>query len=235
MEKAPEETIDEILGVRIIQKRRGYRVSIDAFLLASFVLPLRKDERVLEVGTGSAIIPIFLAKRSEATFIGVEIQEELYRLALRNVELNGLSQRIEVVKGDFREVLKRYGAGVFDLVLSNPPYRKRGAARPSPYKERAIAHYDKTWDMEAFLGEGRRVLKGEGRICILYHVERLPELFHLVEKKGLFPRRMRFAHPKRERKGELFLLEVRKKGGPFEVEPPLFLEDGMESLFLEPM
>ena len=231
MTRSSEETIDEILGVRIIQKRRGYRVSIDAFLLASFVLPLKRGERVLDVGTGSAIIPLLLAQRSEATFTGVEIQEELYRLALRNVELNGLSKRIEVIRGDFREVLKGFGAGTFDLILANPPYRKRGAARPSPYRDKAIAHYEELWDMEAFLEDGMRILKGEGRISLLYHVERLPELFRLVEEKGLFLRRMRFAHPKRGRKGEVFLLEVARKGGPFKVEPPVFLEDGAESLF----
>ncbi len=230
MKPGPDETIDEILGARIIQKRKGYRVSIDAILLTSFVLPLERDARVLDVGTGSAIIPILLAMRSDATFTAVEVQDELYRLALQNVELNGLQGRIEVIKGDFREVLKGFDPAGFDLILTNPPYRKAGATRPSPYRDKAIAHRDETWDMEAFLEEGRRLLKDRGRLSILYHVERLSELLHSLEGKGLHLRRIRPVYPGRGKRGELILLEARKgKGQPY-MEPPFFLEDGIDSI-----
>ncbi len=224
------ETLDEILGIKVLQKERGYRVSVDPFLLASFVLPLREGERVLDVGTGYGVIPLFLAKRSGALFTAIEIQEEVYQLALRNVELNNLSHRIELIKGDFRDVMKDLPEKAFDLVLANPPYRKTGASRPSPYREKAIAHLDRTWDMECFFEGGKRVLKETGRMALLYHTARMAELLYLAMERGLSPRRMRIVYPKEDGRGELFLVEFRKREGPLSLEPPLFIEKGLASL-----
>lgn len=228
----PDETVDSILDVKVIQKKRGYRFSIDSLALASFVLPLKESDRVIDIGTGSGVMPLILAKRSKDTlFWGVELQEGLFELAGKNVELNSLSNRITLIKGDFKDALIAFKSGYFTVLLSNPPYRGKGAYRVSPYKEKAIARYEVRWDIDEFINAGSQVLGLEGRLCLIYPIDRFSKLTSSLKENGLAINRLRFIHPKRSGKAELFLLEAARKKKGLRVEPPIFLEDGVEGLF----
>ena len=229
-----DETLDTILDIKVIQRKKGYRFSIDALLLASFVLPLSESDTVMDIGTGSGIIPLVLAKRSRGTqFYGIEIQEGLFQLSERNVRLNGLDDRITVLKGDFRDILDGFEPGAFTVLVCNPPYRRKGAYRFSPDRERAIARYEAEWSMVELFRKGKRILKEGGRISIIYPVERLDEVVMLASAEGLKVRRMRFVHPDRDRDAELCLIEAGKGKGSLRVEPPIYLEDGIDHLFNE--
>jgi len=139
-----EETLDTLFGgkLKILQKRQGYRFSIDALLLAHFAQPA-PDDRILELGTGCGVIPLILFYRRKAQkIIAVEIQPSLADLARRNAALNRCSSKFQILEDDLRHLEKRFGRGSFDRVLANPPYRKVGSGRINPHEEKAIARHE---------------------------------------------------------------------------------------------
>ena len=134
----PDETIDTMFQgkLKVIQKRKGYRFSLDAIILARMA-PVSPGDRVIDLGTGCGIIPLILAKSTEVKkIIGVEIQEELADIALRNVRLNGLSDIITIQKEDLKNISSFYPPGSFDCVLTNPPFRELDTGRLNPQKQK---------------------------------------------------------------------------------------------------
>lgn len=224
-----EETIDELrdFGLRVIQMRSGYRFSVDPLLLCDFV-GIREGEAVADLGTGCGVIPLILARMAEGTrFVGVEHQQALAELAGRNVVLNSLSDRISIVNRDIMEVKGWLSPSSFDLVVSNPPYRKRGTGRVSPIPGRDNARHESTASLADFLAVARYLVKVSGRICFISHPTRLLEL--LVEAAGLklAPVRLRMVHDNPEAEGRMFLLElVKGRKGDLRVLPPLFVNNG---------
>ena len=129
-----DETLDTFFNERlkILQKKKGYRFCIDAVLLSKFV-KIRKNEKAIDLGTGCGILPLLLSQTTKAhSFVGVEIQKGLADCAKKNVVLNHLSDRISIVDGDFRELKNTFPPGSFDVVTSNPPYRKYRTGRVNP-------------------------------------------------------------------------------------------------------
>src|SRR5512139_2637601 len=123
---SPDETLDTFFDgkLQVIQKKKGYRFSVDAILLSQFVR-IRKDEKVIDLGTGCGILPLLLSQTTQArSLVGVEIQDTLAEIAGRNVLLNGLSDRIAILRRDLRQLKDVYPPGAFHVALSNPPYRK---------------------------------------------------------------------------------------------------------------
>ena len=222
------ETIDELrdYGLRIIQPRDGYRFSLDPVILSDFV-DVREGERVIDFGTGCGIVPLILARKSTGTsFVGVEFQETLVGLARRNVQLNGLQARIEIVAGDILHLRGIFPADSFDIVTANPPYRVPGTGRTSPRPGRDAARHETTAGLADFVEMGKRLVKSGGRICLVYHVSRLAELFAEAERQRLTPLRIRFVHGSEGAEARMFLLElVKGKKGEIRVLPPLFVSD----------
>jgi tRNA1Val (adenine37-N6)-methyltransferase len=141
-----DKTVDELqaYGLKIIQPRNGYRFSVDPLLLCDFA-GIREAEEVVDLGTGCGVIPLILARKArEATMTGIEIQKEMAVLAGRNVRLNALADRIAIVNADVADIKKHFTASSFDLVVANPPYRKRGTGRISPKPGRDDARHEST-------------------------------------------------------------------------------------------
>jgi tRNA1Val (adenine37-N6)-methyltransferase len=148
-----DETLDSFFngGLRVIQKKRGYRFSADAVLLSQFIR-IRKDERAIDLGTGCGILPLLLSQTTKAlSLVGVEIQKELAECAKKNVLLNHLEHRISMLHHDFRELKKIYPPGSFGVVFSNPPYRKYRTGRVNPSMEKAIARHEIKGSLEDLL------------------------------------------------------------------------------------
>ena len=214
--------------LRIRQHRHGYRFSIDAVLLADFARP-RPGDTVLDLGTGCGVIPMILACRHPRIRIrGVEIQPELAELAAANVDLNGLSGRVEVVHADMREVAASPGAGPVDLVVSNPPYRSPHSGRINPDEQRARARHEISITLPELLHAAGRLLKNGGRFATIYPPERLAELLRLMQRERIEPKRLRTVHSGRSTDAKLALVEGLKLGRPgVTVHAPLVLyEDG---------
>lgn len=223
-----EETLDEILNglVRIYQKKRGYRFSIDAILLAHFVC-LKSKGKAIDLGTGSGIVPLILAQGfPNVDWTGLEIQTEMAELAGKNVRHNGLEERIAIVHGDARKVKNVFPAHSFDAVTCNPPYRKMNSGRVNPSEEKAIARHEIHGSLKEFLHAAKYLLKPGGKFFAIYPAKRLVELVFLFRTNSMEPKRMKFVFTN-EKSDAVFVLAEGRYGSREElkIEPSLFIYD----------
>ncbi len=224
-----QETVDELSigNLQLIQAEKGYRFSLDPVLLARFV-DVRSGDTVVDLGTGSGVVPLLLAKLSQAEeLIGVELQAQLAERAGRNVALNNLQGRVRIIAGDVRQIRQLLPVASADLVVSNPPYRAPGNGRISPEDERAAARHELAGGLEDFVASAGWLLKNGGRFALIYLAERLPELLVQMAKAGIEPKRLRLVHPRQQEAARMVLVEGRKAGRPgLTVEKPLYIYKG---------
>jgi len=219
--------------VKIYQPNKGYRYSIDAFLLTHFALNLiadfkRADIVVAELGSGAGVVSLGMALSEDVRHVtGIEIVPELVDMSRRSAALSGLEDKVSFVEGDLKNPAE---AGIehdaFDLVLSNPPYRPVGEGRISPDFAKAVARHELAANVGDVARCASRLLKSEGSLCVVYIPERLPELILQLREAGLVPRRMKLVHPRASDPAKMALLEARKSSAKsFLVEPPLFVHN----------
>ncbi|MEJ2032908.1 MAG: methyltransferase, partial [Deltaproteobacteria bacterium] len=162
--------------LQILQPRQGYRFSVDAVLLAHFITP-KRNERLLDLGTGCGILPLILSYRHpELTGVALEIQPRLAALARENLARNGLAAAWQVEEHDFRGLAGFLPAGGFDWAISNPPYRSAGTGRRNPLVEEAAARHELTADLPAVVAAMRHALKNGGRTALVYPAARMAAL-----------------------------------------------------------
>lgn len=222
----PDETLDTFLDgkVKVLQKRQGYRFSVDAVLLGGFIR-LRKGEKAIDLGTGCGILPLLLSQTTEGTtFVGVEIQKGLVELAKRNVALNHLENRITIVHQDLRNLSTEFPPGAFHVAFSNPPYRRRFSGRTNPSTEKAVARHEIEATLDDLISIISFLLASKGRCYLIYPASRAIDLMVLLRKNQLEPKRVRWVHPRPDREARWVLVEALKTSGvELHVIPPLFL------------
>lgn len=222
---APDETLDtlEIGGIKIIQKKDGYRYSIDAFLLADFA-SRHLNGNIAELGTGSGIIAHILAlKQKIEEIVAVELQKEFYRRANRSLALNpATASKIQLLQADIKSLPKRYPPDSFDGIVCNPPYRKMGSGRINPQDEKAIARHEIKITLQEILKTSRYLLKNKGKLCIIYPVDRLSDLIAQLRAHSLEPKLLRFIHSRSSDSAQLLLFLATLNGKKeLRVENPL--------------
>ncbi|MEL7564588.1 MAG: tRNA1(Val) (adenine(37)-N6)-methyltransferase [Dehalobacterium sp.] len=221
-----EERIDDLLwhNLKIIQNPQWFCFSLDAVLLADFVT-LRPGDRVVDLGTGTGVIPLLLSTRARGTHIvGLEIKPEVADMAQRSVALNDLARHIEIKVGDMRSAGDQLGKGVFDLVVSNPPYAPVSSGKISGSFIKAAARTEILCTMEDVIREGSALLNSEGRFAMVHRPSRIGEILSLMRNFKLEPKRMRFVHPIIDKEPNLVLVEGIKNGKKdVLVLPPLFI------------
>ena len=224
-----EETLDtlSIGNLQILQAAKGYRYSLDPVLLAGFVTS-RNPVRVVDLGTGSAILLLLLARKSPAReLIGIELQAALADRARRNVMLNRLQDRVRVLHADVRAVRSLLPAGCADLVVSNPPFRSLASGRVAPDDERAAARHEVFGGLSDFCTAASWLLNDGGSFAVVQLAERLPELLSIMMAMKIEPKRLRLVHPHADDAARLVLVEGRKGGRPgLRVESPLVIYRG---------
>jgi tRNA1Val (adenine37-N6)-methyltransferase len=217
----PDETLDVLCNdkVKVIQKKKGYRLSLDPLLIANF-LRLKAKETLLDVGCGCGIIPVYLTKKGYTNrLVGIEIQEDLYGLSMRNKQLNEC-HNVEFIHGDISKPGKNLGH--FHVIVSNPPYRKVDSGRPCPDPSRFIARCEAALDLDALTTAAASRLYTRGRFYVIYPAKRLPELMLSCSSKALQPKRIRFVHSQSEGAAVLSMVECVKGGGAeLTVDAPL--------------
>ncbi len=227
----PDETLDDLRlgGLKIIQKKDGYRFSLDPVLLCDFA-EVKAGEAVCDLGTGSGVIPLLLASRSVAArIVGVEIQPQMADRARRSVHLNDLQDRVEILEKDLRTLRGDIPSQSFDVVLTNPPYRQPGTGREAPTAERAAARHERAGGLSDFLATASYLLKHGGRFYIVYLADRLAELFDAMRQVRLEPKRLRCVHSRPGDPARMVLVEGRKGGrSGMAVDAPLYVYDGEE-------
>jgi tRNA1Val (adenine37-N6)-methyltransferase len=226
-----DETLDELsgYGLRLVQPRHGYRFSVDPLLLADFAR-VRRDERAVDLGTGCGVVALLLARLEEScTVTGVEFQPAMAGIARRNVQLNDLSGRIDILSEDVISLKTRFPVDSFDLVVANPPYRRPGTGKVSPRAGRDDSRHETSATLADFLAAAKFLVKPSGRICFIYHTCRLAELMAQAAQQKLGVLRLRMVHGNSEAQARMFLVElVKGRVGELIVEPPLMVrgEDG---------
>lgn len=224
--------------LKIVQQRGGYRFSLDPLLLADFA-DVREGAQVIDLGTGCGIIPLVLARKAEtARIVGVELQPEMAELAQRNAELNALADRIEIMDADIIDLKRSYPVSSFDLVVANPPYRKRGTGKISPRAGRDQARHESTAGLADFLEVAKYLVRPTGRICLIYLAARLTEFLSCASELKLSPLRLRMVHGNPAAAAKMFLVElVKGRQGELAVLPPLVVhgENGAYTHEMEKM
>ncbi len=225
---SPDETLDTFLDGRlqVLQTKKGYRFSLDSVLLSQFIR-IRKDERVVDLGTGCGILLLFLSQTTKAhSFVGVEIQNGLAECAQKNVLLNHLDGRISILRQDFRELRKTFPPGSFDVVLSNPPYRKYRSGRINPSFEKAVARHEIKGTLLDLISTASYLLPPKGRCYLIFPAARTADLIVALRSGKLEPKRLQFVHPRREGEAKFVLTESNKTSGvELQIMNPVILSE----------
>lgn len=233
-----DESLDdlELKGIKIIQKKYGFRFGIDAVLLANFA-NVRKGFRVIDMCTGTGIVPFIIAGKTEASSItGLEIQSDMVEMAKRSVELNNLKDRMEFIHGDLKDKNLLKSMEKVNVVTVNPPYKLGGAGIKNPEDALAIARHEICCNLEDVIAAARVLLKDNGRFYMIHRPERLIDIFCLMRKYKIEPKRVRMVHPNKDKAPTMVLVEGQRDGGAFlKWDNPLYVydEDGNYSEDIE--
>ena len=223
------EQIDTLLnGRKIIQDSERFQFGIDAVLLADFASrETRRGDFVIDLGTGTGIIPLLMETACGASsFTALEIQEASAAMAARSMELNGLSSKIKVVCGDIKDVAGHFGKHTFNVVTSNPPYMVPEAGRANLLDAKSIARHEVLCNLEDLVAAADYLLLPHGRFFMIHRPSRLPDIFVFLAKHGLEPKRMRLVFPFKDKDANLVLIEARKNARPeLKVEAPLVVRE----------
>ncbi len=209
-------------GYCIIQNAEKFCFGMDAVLLSAFC-NIKPGEEIIDLGTGTGIIPILLEARTEAGHLtGLEIQPESADMARRSVAMNGLEERIDIVTGDLKEADELFKAASFDVVTCNPPYMIDAHGLKNPEGPKAIARHEIACTLEDVLKQSARLLKPGGRLFMVHRPFRLVEILTGMRQYGMEPKRMRLVHPFADREPNMVLIEACRGGKPrICVEKPL--------------
>ena len=209
---------------KIIQNPEKFCFGMDAVLLSGFAV-VKQGERVIDLGTGTGIIPILLrAKTLGRDFTGLEIQEESADMARRSVAVNGLSRDIQIITGDIKEASTIFGASIFDVVTTNPPYMNDQHGLRNPSLPKAVARHEILCTLEDVLCESAKLLRPGGRFYMVHRPQRLAEIIRMLSKYSLEPKRIKFVHPFVDREPNMVLFECTRGGRPqVRIEAPLIV------------
>ncbi|MGN0406630.1 MAG: tRNA1(Val) (adenine(37)-N6)-methyltransferase [Bacteroides sp.] len=225
------ERVDDLQckGRMLIQNKEVFCFGMDAVLLANYAV-VNAKEKCMDLCTGNGIIPILLeAKTNGSHFTGLEIQDISAQLARRNVELNGVGDKIDIVQEDVKNVSSIYKDGTFDVVTVNPPYMNENHGIVNPSAPKAIARHEILCSLEDIIRGASAILKEKGRFYMVHRPQRLVEIFELCRRYRLEPKRMKLVYPYAGKNANMVLIEaVRGGNSQLTAEPALVVynDDG---------
>ena len=219
-----DEQLDDLQigGLKIIQKKKGFKFGTDAVLLSHFAKSIKSDN-TLDLCTGSAIIPLLLsAKTKTPHFSAVEIQSDIADMAKRSVKLNGLSEKISVYNEDLKNATDYLKKRQFDLITCNPPYMRAGSAVPNLTDAKLIARHEVMCTLEDIIKQASQLVSLTGHFVMVHRPERLCDCIALMRKYRLEPKRLRFVHKSVGYAPTLFLIDGLYNGkSDLKILPPL--------------
>lgn len=222
-----DEQLDTLLnGHKIIQNPQKFMFGIDAVLLSHFASSeIRNQDCVVDLGTGTGIIPLLLETSSNAKKIyGLEIQSESADMANRSVKLNNLQEKIQILQGDIKTVSENFEKYSINAVTSNPPYMINEHGKQNPNDAKKIARHEILCNLEDVISAAEYLLKPNGKFFMIHRPFRLSEIFGLLQKYKMEPKRMQLIHPFVNKEPNIVLIEARKNANPrLKIEKPLFV------------
>ena len=210
--------------ITIKQDKDGYRFSIDAVLLAGFVRP-EKGDRIVELGTGCGIIPLILTHRyPDIRVYGIEVQEQLAKLADLNIKENHMDDQVAIFRSDMKDLKTDMISGPADLVVSNPPYRKADSGRINPDRQKALARHEIKATLNDLIETADRLLNISGKFFVVYPAERMVDMLTGMRSYGIEPKYIRMVHSRGHEQAKLILVKGIKGSRPGIITgPPLVI------------
>ncbi len=229
VELKDNERIDdlEINNLKIIQNTEGFCFGIDSVLLSNFAENIKKQSKVLDLGTGTGIIPILLcAKTYLKKVIGVEIQEEVYEMAKRSIDLNNLNDKFEIINANILDLNKIFNKNSFDVVITNPPYKKKNTGMLNENNKKIISRHEITASLEDFIKIAKDMLKDKGEFYMVHRPDRLVDIISIMRNYKIEPKQIRLVYSDKNQPANLVLIKGIKNARPFlKFEKNLYIYD----------
>ena len=210
--------------LKIIQDNEMFNFSLDSVLLPNFVTLNKNITKILDIGCGNAPIPLILSTKTDASITGVEIQEEVYEMAVDSVKLNNKDNQINIVNKDINDYYKEIETDTFDVITCNPPFFKyieTSNINKNDYK--TIARHEVKLNLNQLFNIAKKLLKNNGVIAIVHRPERLVEIIEEMKKNNIEPKKVQFVYPKKNMEANIMLIEGSKNGKPgLKILPPLY-------------
>lgn len=227
MELKENERIDdlELNNLKIIQNKNGFCFGMDSVLLSDFAKNIKPNTKVIDLGTGTGILPILLSAKTKASkIVGIEIQEDVANMANRSVELNNLQNRLEIICENIKNLKKVYETNSFDAIVTNPPYKTKGTGGINELKSKLISRHEITADLEDFISISSYLLKDQSNIYMVHRPERLVDILSIFRKYKLEPKELKLVQPNCGKAPNLVLIKATKNAKPFlKIDKPLYI------------
>ena len=210
------EVINYLLGFKdkyIVQNTQMFNFSLDSVLLPNFVTINKNVNSILDIGCGNAPIPLILSTKTKANIIGVEIQKEVYDLAVKSVKINKLENQIKIINADINDIYNQFKTESFDIITCNPPFFKMNSnsnLNKSDYK--TIARHEIKLNLDDIFKIAKKLLKNNGYIAIVHRPERLLDILNSMQKYNIEPKKIQFIYPKKDKEANILLVEGTKNG-----------------------
>ncbi len=222
----PGERLDDLQRnhFQIIQNPEKFCFGMDGVLLSGYA-KAKSGDKVLDLGTGTGIVPILMAAKTQAGHLtGLEIQPESADMARRSVALNGLQERIDIVEGDIKEASHIFGAAAYDVVTCNPPYMIGQHGLQNPEGPKAVARHEILCTFGDVVREAAKILRPGGKFYLVHRPFRLAEIMTALVSCKLEPKRMRLVYPFVDKEPNMVLLEASRGGNSrMTVDKPLIV------------
>lgn len=217
----------EFKGLQIIQNEKGFCFGIDSVLLSDFAKNIKRGSKVLDLGTGTGIIPILLCGKTELKeVIGVEIQKEVSNMAKRSSILNNLQDRFKVINENILSLNNLYKKQTFDVIVTNPPYKRKSTGIVNEEEKKIISRHETTANLEDFIKISRDLLKDKGEFYMVHRPERLVDILSLLRYYKIEPKEIRFVYSNINKQPKLILIKGIKNAKPFlKVNKSLYIYD----------
>ena len=227
IELEANERIDdlEFKNLKIIQNKDGFCFGIDSVLLSDFAKNIKKDSMVLDLGTGTGIIPILLCGKTKLKKItGIELQEEVAKMAKKSIKLNNLEDKFNVINENILNLNKIYENQTFDVIVSNPPYKKKDTGITNENEKKIISRHEISASLEDFIKISKDLLKDKGEFYMVHRPERLVDIFELMRKYKIEPKILKMVYSYKNKEPKLILIKGVKNAKPFlKVESNLYI------------
>ena len=212
------ERIDDlqINNLKIIQNNNGFCFGIDSVLLTDFARTIKNNSSIIDLGTGTGIIPILLtAKINAKKIIGIEIQEDVAEMAQRSITLNNLEEKIEIINGDIKEIDKKFEKGKYDVIITNPPYIKNNTGLKNENNSKLISRHEIECTIEDIARVSNSLLKDKGEVYMVHRPDRLMDIMENFRRYKLEIKEMRLVYPSKDSQANLILIKAVKNSKPF--------------------
>lgn len=227
MELKENERIDDLeyKGLKLIQNKDGFCFGVDSVLLSDYAKRIKKNSKVVDIGTGTGIISILLCKKTELSKIyGIEIQSDVAEMAERSAKLNNLQDKFEVINTNIKDVLEILEPHKYDAIVTNPPYKKVNTGVKSIDKKQLISRHEVECTLEDIIEKSSKLLKDLGEFYMVHRAERLVDIMCLLRKYKLEPKNIRFVHSKANEKPSLILVRAVRSAKEFlKIDKPLVI------------